>query len=360
MQKESKTFLQNLLNQCGPSGFEEDAQTQWSKRTAKYADRVKRDVHGNAIAVLESKPRRKARDVRKVMLSGHCDEIGFIITHISDEGFLHIASIGGVDPGVLPGSQVKVMTRQGQIDGVIGKKPIHLMEPEDRKKTTQVKELWVDIGAKDRKNALKMVRVGNPVAFAPNYLELKNGLFSSKGCDDRVGSFVVSEVIKILSKKPKLDVEVWSVSTVQEEIGLRGARTSAYGIDPEIAIAVDVGFASDTPGIDKRVVGEVSLGKGPILHAGPNINRALGRLLETTAKKKKIECQFSSEPGATGTDANALQITRKGVATALVSIPNRYMHTMVETCSFFDLETTAKLIAETILEITPRMSFIPK
>ena len=360
MQKESKTFLQNLLNQCGPSGFEEDAQTRWSKRTAKYADRVKRDVHGNAIAVLESKPGRKSREVRKVMLSGHCDEIGFIITHISDEGFLHIASIGGMDPGVLPGSQVKVMTRQGQIDGVIGKKPIHLMEPEDRKKTTQVKELWVDIGAKDRKNALKMVRVGNPVAFAPNYLELKNGLFSSKGCDDRVGSFVVSEVIKILSKKPKLDVEVWSVSTVQEEIGLRGARTSAYGIDPDIAIAVDVGFASDTPGIDKRVVGEVSLGKGPILHAGPNINRALGRLLETTAKKKKIECQFSSEPGATGTDANALQITRKGVATALVSIPNRYMHTMVETCSFSDLETTAKLIAETILAITPRMSFIPK
>jgi putative aminopeptidase FrvX len=360
MQKESKTFLQNLLNQCGPSGFEEDAQTQWSKRTAKYADQVERDVHGNAIAVLKSKPGRKAREVRKVMLSGHCDEIGFIITHISDEGFLHIASIGGMDPGVLPGSQVKVMTRQGQIDGVIGKKPIHLMEPEDRKKTTMVKELWVDIGAKDRKNALKMVRVGNAVAFAPNYMELKNGLFSSKGCDDRVGSFVVSEVIKILSKKPKLDVEVWSVSTVQEEIGLRGARTSAYGIDPEIAIAVDVGFASDTPGIDKRVVGEVSLGKGPILHAGPNINRALGRLLETTAKKKKIECQFSSEPGATGTDANALQITRKGVATALVSIPNRYMHTMVETCSFSDLETTAKLIAETILEITPRMSFIPK
>lgn len=360
MQKESKTFLQNLLNQCGPSGFEENAQTLWSKRTAKYADKVERDVHGNAIAVLKPRPGRKPRGVRKVMLSGHCDEIGFIITHISDEGFLHIASIGGMDPGVLPGSQVKVMTKQGQVDGVIGKKPIHLMEPEDRKKTTPVKELWVDIGAKDRKNALKIVRVGNPVAFAQNYLELKNGLFSSKGCDDKVGSFVVSEVIKILSKRQKLDVEVWSVSTVQEEIGLRGARTSAFAIDPEIAIAVDVGFASDTPGIDKRVVGEVSLGKGPILHAGPNINRALGRLLETTAKKKKIECQFSSEPGATGTDANALQITRKGVATALVSIPNRYMHTMVETCSFSDLENTAKLIADTILAITPRMSFIPK
>jgi endoglucanase len=354
MQKESKTFLRNLLNQCSPSGFEEDAQACWSKRTAKYADSVERDVHGNAIAALN--PAAK----RKIMLTGHCDEIGFIITHISDEGFLHIATIGGIDDGVLPGTQVKVMTKKGHIDGVIGKKPIHLMEPEDRKKTIKVKELWVDIGAKDRKDALKVVELGNAVAFAPNYLELKNGLFSSKGCDDKVGSFIVSEVVRILSKKTKLDVGIWSVSTVQEEVGLRGARTSAYGINPEIAIAVDVGFASDTPGIDKRVVGEVSLGKGPILHAGPNINRVLGNLLETTAKKKKIKCQFSSEPGATGTDANVLQVTRQGTATALVSIPNRYMHTMVETCSFSDLENTAILIAETILAIRPRMSFIPK
>jgi putative aminopeptidase FrvX len=354
MQKESKTFLRNLLTQCGPSGFEEDTQTCWSKRTAKYADRVERDVHGNAIAALNPEAERR------VIITGHCDEIGFIITHISDEGFLHIASIGGIDDGVLPGTQVKVLTNKGHIDGIIGKKPIHLMEPEDRKKTTKVKELWVDIGAKDRKDALKFVELGNAIAFAPNYLELKNGVFSSKGCDDKVGSFVVSEVIRILSKKPKLDVGVWSVSTVQEEVGLRGARTSAFGINPEIAIAVDVGFASDTPGIDKRVVGEVSLGKGPILHAGPNINRVLGKLLETTARKKKIKCQFSSEPGATGTDANALQITRQGTAAALVSIPNRYMHTMVETCSFSDLENSARLIAETILAITPRMSFIPK
>ncbi len=365
MQKESKKFLCDLFDQCGPSGFEEDAQACWSKRTKKYANKVTRDVHGNAIAVLHPKPRpkpksKKEKAIRRVMLTGHCDEIGFIITHISDDGFLHIANIGGIDPGVLPGSQVKVMTSKGYLDGVIGKKPIHLMEPEDRKKTTQVKDLWVDIGAKDRKDALKVVRVGNPVAFAQNFLELKNGIFSSKGCDDKVGAFVVSEVIKILSKKQTLDVEVWSVSTVQEEIGLRGARTSAFRVDPEIAIAVDVGFASDTPGIDKRVVGEVSLGKGPVLHAGPNINRALGKLLETTGKKKKIDCQFSSEPGATGTDANALQITREGVATALVSIPNRYMHTMVETCSFSDLENTAKLIAETILAITPKMNFIPK
>ena len=210
MQKESKTFLRNLLNQCGPSGFEEDAQACWSERTAKYADSVERDVHGNAIAVLN--PTGK----RKVMLAGHCDEIGFIITHISDEGFLHIASIGGIDDGVLPGTQVKVLTKGGHIDGVIGKKPIHLIEPEDRKKTTKIKELWVDIGAKDRKDALKVVEIGDSITFAPNYLELKNGLFSSKGCDDKVGAFVVSEVIRILSKKPKLDVQVWSVSTVQE------------------------------------------------------------------------------------------------------------------------------------------------
>jgi tetrahedral aminopeptidase len=355
MQKESKEFLVQLLSQCGPSGFEEKAQDVWTERTRAYADDVRRDVHGNAIASLNEGAGLK------VMLAGHCDEIGFIISHISKEGFLHVIAIGGIDPGVLPGSQVKVQTEKGWIDGVIGKKAIHLMETEERNKVVQLKDLWVDIGAKDRKDAEKVVRVGDPVSFAPNFVELRNGIFSSKGCDDKVGAFVVSEVMKILNqRKSELTVSVYSVATVQEEVGLRGATTSAFGIDPDVGIAVDVGFASDTPGIDKRLVGEVSLGKGPILHAGPQINRVLGKMMIDSAKKKKISYQYTSLGRPGGTDTSAIQLTRSGVATALVGIPNRYMHTMVETCSFNDVLNAAELIAETILTMTPKTNFIPR
>lgn len=354
MNSESKTFLVNLLSQCGPSGFEEKAQKVWVERTKRLADSLRRDVHGNAIAALN--PDAKV----KVMLAGHCDEIGFIISHISDQGYLHIIPIGGIDTGVLPGTQVKVQAEKGWIDGVIGKKAIHLMEVDERKKVLNIKDLWVDIGAKDRKDAEKVVKVGDPISYAPNFLELRNGLFSSKGCDNKMGAFVVSEVLKILkAKKSQLKVGVYSVSTVQEEVGLRGAKTSAYGINPDVGIAVDVGFASDTPGIDKRIVGEVNISDGPILHAGPVINRVLGKMMVDVAKAKKIPYQMTSLGRPGGTDTAEMQVTREGVATALVSVPNRYMHTMVEVCSYDDLENSAKLIAETILKISPKTSFIP-
>ena len=355
MNGESKKFLREFLSQCGPSGFEEASQNVWAKRTKPYAHHFKRDVHGNAIAVLNPKADYK------IMLAGHCDEIGFIVSHITAEGFLCVVPVGGIDSGVVPGSQVKVQTEKGLLDGVIGKKPIHLMEECDRNKSVPIKDLWVDIGAKDREDALKAVALGDAVSFAPNYIELRHHIFSSKGCDDKTGAFVVSEVIKILSaKKLRKDVGVYGVSTVQEEVGLRGARTSAYGINPQVGIAVDVGFASDTPGIDKRIVGEVSLGHGPVLHAGSAINRVLGKMFIEVAKRKKIPYQFSSLGRADGTDTGAMQLSREGVATALISVPNRYMHTMVETCSLDDLESTAVLIAEVILEISPNTDFVPR
>lgn len=355
MNAESKNFLIELLSQCGPSGFEEAAQSVWLKRTKKFAKKTYKDIHGNSFAVLN--PEAKF----KIMLAGHCDEIGFIISHISAEGFLHIIPIGGIDPGVLPGSQVKVMTEKGFIDGVIGKKAIHLMTATDRRKVLPLKEMWVDIGATSDKDALKSVSVGDPVAFAPNFLELKNNSFASKGCDDKTGAFVVSEVIKILSEKNlNKEVGVYSVATVQEEVGLRGATTSSFGINPTAAIAVDVGHTSDIPDVDKRELGDITLGKGPLLHAGPVINRVLGKLLVDTAKSKKIPYQFSSLGRPGGTDTAMIQVSREGVATALIGVPTRYMHTMVETCNFTDVANTAKLIAETILNITPKTDFIPR
>lgn len=353
MEKESLNFLKKLLAQCGPSGFENAARRCWVQRTQTYADEVRTDVHGNAIAILN--PDAEVR----VMLAGHLDEIGFIVTYISDSGYLHVAAVGGIDRVTLPGSQVKVLAEKGTIDGVIGKKAIHLTEPEERRKAVEIKNVWIDIGARNRKDAEKFVKVGDYATYAPNFMMLKNDLFSSKSCDNKTGAFVASEVMKRLSRR-KLAVGVYSVATSQEEIGIRGARTSAYGIDPRVGIALDVGFASDTPGIDKRIVGDVALGKGPILCSGPNINPVLGKRLVDVARKKRIPHQFTTDPGVTGTDAAALQVTREGVATALVSIPNRYMHTQVETCSLKDLDSTARLVAETILTITPRTNFIPR
>jgi endoglucanase len=292
------------------------------------------------------------------MLAGHLDEIGFIVTHVSEQGYLHFAALGGLDAAVLPGSRVTVLAEKGALDGVIGMKAIHLTEPDERKKVIEIKDLWIDIGAKDRRDAARHVAVGDVAAFAPNFVWLRNRRFASKACDNKAGAFVVSEVLKRLRRR-RLAVAVYGVATAQEEVGLRGAQTSGYRIAPQAAIALDVGFASDTPGIDKRVVGEVDLGKGPILHAGPNINPVLGRLLVKTARRRGIAYQFSSEPRITGTDAAAMQVLHEGVATALVSIPNRYMHTQVETCSLDDLDAAADLVAETVLAIKPGMSFIP-
>lgn len=354
MNAESKNFLKELLTQCGPSGFEEPQQDVWLKRAGKYAHKTYKDIHGNAFAVLNPKASFK------VMLSGHCDEIGFIVSHIHDDGFLHVIPVGGIDDGTLPGTQVKVLTDNGPVDGVIGKKAIHLTDPNERKQVVPLKELWVDIGAKDKADALKYVKQGDPVTFAPNFMELTNNRFSSKSADNRTGAFVVNEVIKILSERQlSPEIGVYSVSTVQEEVGLRGAMTSSFGIEPVAAFAVDVGHASDMPDIDKRVVGDVTLGKGPMLHAGPVINRVLGRLLIDTAKSRKIPYQFTSLGRPGGTDTAVIQVSRRGVATALVAIPTRYMHTMVETCSFNDCENAAKLIAETIMRLTPQTDFTP-
>ena len=355
MNPESKDFLRELLIQCGPSGFEEGAQNVWSDRTKEYADKVVRDVMGNSIAILNEK------SDYKVMLAGHCDEIGLILTHISDEGFLYFDTIGGIDRSVVCGSQVEILNDKSIVRGIIGKKPIHLETLSEKGKVPKIKDLYIDIGAKNKKDAQKVVEVGDPVTFIPNYTILRNDIFTSKACDDRVGAFVISEVIKILNKqKSKLKIGVYATATVQEEIGLRGATTSAFNINPDVGFAVDVGWASDTPDANKNELGDIKLGEGGILHPGPVNNRILYKLVKDTAKKNKIPYQVQSSGYAGGTDTDVIQLSRNGTATVLISIPNRYMHTMVEACSFKDLESTAKLIAETILNITPKSSFIPK
>ena len=352
MQKDSLEFLKALVDAPSPSGFEQPAQELYEKRVRQYADEVRKDVHGNVIAV------RNADSECRVMLAGHCDEIGLMVKHINDQGFLYVAAIGGIDTNLLPGMRVSVHTARGPILGVIGRTPIHLLEKEDLTKAPKLHELWVDIGAKDRKDAEKVVSPGDPITFNMPLRELRNGLVTAHGFDDKAGVFVVAETLRLLAGK-KLRVAVYGVSTVQEELGLRGATTSAFGINPHVGIAVDVEFAADSPGDDKRRIGEVSLGKGPVLNRGANTNPVLGKMLIDTARRARIPYQVAGYPRATGTDANVIQITRCGVATALVGIPNRYMHTAVETVSLDDMENAARLLAVFISKLDPKTDFTP-
>ena len=352
MQKESVDFLKQIIGTASPSGFEWGIQTLLRSRMAPCCAEVSADVHGNVIGVVN--PQAPVR----VMLSGHCDEIGLMVMHIEDRGFISFAAVGGIDPSVIDGQRVIIHSARGEVFGVIGRKPIHMMEPDERGKAMKLHELWIDIGARNRKEAERHVSVGDYVTIDVGLKTMLNNLVAGRGFDDRAGAFVVVETLRRL-KGRKLNVAVYGVTSVQEEIGLRGARTSAYGIDPHIGIAVDVGFASDYPGGDAKRTGECKLGKGPTLHRGPNINPVLARLMEASAKKNHIPFQVTAEPLATGTDANAMQVNRSGVAAALVSIPNRYMHTSVEVISLDDLDNCSRLLAEFLVGLDPRQKFIP-
>jgi len=354
MEKERVEFLRRCMETVCPSGFEEEISHVWRKEADRFAERTWADSHGNSFAVVNE------GGTPRVMLAGHADEIGLMITYIDDNGYLSFAGIGGWDPQVLPGQRVWIQGMTGPILGVIGRKPIHLLEEEERKKVVKIEDLWIDIGAKDKEDVASLVEIGDPAVLDYSFAELRNDLVVSRGFDDRVGAFLVLEAARLVAAmNPK--ASVYAVATVQEEVGLRGARTSAFGIDPQVGIAVDVGFATDTPGMDKekKKVGEVTMGKGPIIARGPNINPKLFKLFVETAKEKKIPYQIEGAPRGTGTDANAIQLTRAGVATGLISVPNRYMHSPCEIVHLGDLENIARLIAHTVVRIDERTDFIP-
>ncbi len=347
-------FLKRFLTVISPSGFEEEAAKVWLEEAGGFADRTWKDYHGNAIAAVNESGRPR------VMLAGHMDEIGLMVTYIDDKGYLYVQPIGGWDTQVLPGQRVWIKGKGGIVLGVVGRKPIHLLEDEERKKVVKFKELWVDIGASSQEEAEKRVSVGDPAVLAYGPEKLTDELLVARGIDDRVGAYVVLEALRLLKELgPKC--AAFSVATVQEEIGLRGAKTSAFGLEPQIGIAVDVTFTADTPGTEgeKKRLNDLKLGKGPVISRGPNINPKLFELLVDTAEREGIPYQVEPAPRGTGTDANAIQLTRAGVATALVSIPNRYMHSPCEIVAFSDLENAAKLLAHTLARIDESTDLIP-
>ncbi|MFC1539605.1 M42 family metallopeptidase [Candidatus Latescibacterota bacterium] len=352
MKKNALDFLKNLLKSPSPSGYEQPVQKLWRDYVKSFA-KVHTDTHGNTFGVIN--PGKTLR----ILFTGHCDEIGFMVRYIDDKGFLYFGSIGGFDESIIAGRRVTIHTANSSVPGVIGKTPIHLIKADERKKGSEIKDLWIDIGAKDKKEAASLVSIGDPVTYTYDFLELRKGIAVARGFDDRIGSFIVAEVLKTISASKKLNSSVYSVSTVQEEIGLRGARTSAFGVDPLVGIATDVTFATDQPGVDEKQVGDIKLGGGPVIARGPNINPRVFDLLVKTAKKLKIKYQIEGIPRATGTDANAIQVTRSGVAAGLVSVPLRYMHTPVETLNLNDVDGAIKLMAGFAEEVKPSMKFIP-
>ena len=352
MDSSARDFLLRLLNTPSPSGYERPIQDVVRAYVREFADRVTTDLHGNVIAC--KNPSAKLR----VMFAGHCDQIGMLITHFNDNGFLHAQTIGGWDAQQLIGQRMTIWTANGPLPAVIARKPIHLLTDEERKQVVKLEDLWLDIGAKNKDEAKELVRIGDPVTLNLGYQEMKNGLANSPAMDNKCGLWVVIEALRRAAKRD-LKCGVYAVSTVAEEIGLRGAQTSAFGVDPQVGIAVDVTHATDCPTIDKRQQGDVALGSGPVIPRGPNMNPVVVERLLAICKQKEIPYQLTASGKAQSNDSNAIQISRAGVATGLVAIPNRYMHSAVEMISLDDIDRAADLLAEFVASLTGDEDFTP-
>lgn len=331
-------FLTDLLNARSPSGYESEAQEVFDKYVKPSADEYRNDALGNRIATLNPS------GDPVLMLAGHIDELGLIITYVNKEGFIYFDTIGGHDRIMISGRRVNIRTRNGMIRGVTGKRAVHLMSPEDRKKVPEIHQMWIDIGVRDKKEALEMVEIGD-VATYDHGFELFNGSIGvARAFDNKTGAYVVGETLRRLAKVKKLTAKIVSVATAQEEIGIRGATTATYSVNPHLAVAVDVGHATDHPDCDHRKYGETKLGDGPIICRGPNINPIIYKRLLECAEREKIPFQLEADPRPTGTDARAIQMGRGGVATGLISIPLRYMHTPSEVVDLQDVEHCVQLL----------------
>ncbi|MDQ3891825.1 MAG: M42 family metallopeptidase [Actinomycetota bacterium] len=351
MREASYEFLKSLLSTPGPSGYERAAAEIWRAEAGEFAE-VRGDRMGNSFATLNG------GGAPRVMLSGHIDEIGLMVTHVEEGGLLRFQGVGGWDPQVLVGQRVLVQTMNGVVPGVIGKKAIHVMEADERKKVSEIKSLWIDIGAKDGDEAKGRVRVGDVAVVDQDVLELPNGRIASRSLDNRMGAFVVLEALKLLSEGKSLAAEVVAVASVQEEIGLYGARGAAFGLDPDAAIAVDVTHATDTPGIPKNEHGDHSLGSGPVITRAANLSPLVTDGLIDIAEGEGIPYTLEADSRSTSTDADAIQFTRAGIATGLVSAPNRYMHSPSEIVALEDLENCARLIAAYVKGLKQGTDFV--
>ncbi len=354
MKKKQIKFLKQLVETPSPTGFEEPVAALVRERLGTVADEVSTDTMGSVSAVLSGTDEAAP----SLMLAAHMDEIGLMVTYISPEGFLSVASLGGVDAAILPGMRVDVHTAAGPLRGIVGRKPIHLIEPDERKAVTPLSGLVIDLGLKP-KRVKKLVSVGDPITFAVGFERFGGGMAVSKCFDDKCGVWVACRVMEKLAAAGRAAGDFIAVATTQEEIGTRGAMTSAHAMNPDVALAFDVTHATDYPGIDAAKYGKIVCGAGPVIARGPNINPVVFERLVAAAKAEGIPYQLEAEPSVTGTDARAIQVTRDGIPTGLISVPLRYMHTPTEVVCLADLDATVRLITRFARDLGPQVSFVP-
>jgi len=356
MDETSRRFLETLLDAPGPSGFETGPARVWRAEADHFADRVAADVGGNSLATVNP------GGTPRIMFAGHIDEIGLMVVHIDDEGYVHFEPIGGWDSQVFVGQRVVLLGRQGPVPGVIGKAAIHLQEKEDREKVSKPSDLWIDVGAANRADAEARLRVGDAGVLASSVQELPNGRIVSRSLDNRIGAFVVLEALRLLAAD-RPAASVTAVATTQEEIAYAtggGARTTAVGLDAQVAVVVDVTHATDHPGSDKKRHGDIKLGGGVVLSRGSAVNPVVFDRLAAAAEREAIPYTVQAAPRYTGTDADAIYTAQRGVATGLVSVPNRYMHSPNEMVALEDLDRAARLLAAFARGVEPATDFVPR
>ena len=344
-------LLRKLLTAPGPSGYETAPAAVWREGASAFAD-VETDHVGSVVARVKG-----TADGPLLAIVGHIDEIGLIVTHIDDDGFLHFIGVGGWDAQILVGQRVELTTRSGQTAGVIGKKPIHLLKDEERKKVAEIKDLHIDIGAADGDEARELVRIGDVAVISGEPVELRNGRVISRAMDNRLGAFVALEAARLVSEAGGAPGEVAAVAAAQEEITFAGATTSTFRLEPDVAIVVDVTHATDAPGIEVKEIGKHPFGSGPTIDRGSTLHPKVFELLHDTAEAEGIPFTLAASARFTGTDADAIHLNRAGVPTGVVSIPLRYMHSPVEMVQLDDVENSARLIAAFAQRLEPGISF---
>ena len=340
MRPQSLEFLKTLVNTPSPVGHETRGQRVWLDYAKQFAEETFSDAYGNCVAVLN-----KGGGPR-IMLAGHADEIAMAVNYIDDNGYIYVRRVGGIDAAIMKAQRVTIHTRGGPVKGVVGNVAPHLTKQEGDPKPPKIHEIFVDIGVSSRKDAEKLVRVGDPMTLVDEFDILRGDLAVARAFDNRIGTFAVIEALRLLKEsKVKLNAEICAVSNVQEEVGLLGARQIAYSLKPDIALVVDVTHATDYPTVSKAQHGDVRIGSGPaITHGGCNHPEVVARL-EEVAAKKKIPLQHEAMSATSGTDTDVIFWTRGGIASALISLPNRYMHSPVEVVSLTDLEKIPELMA---------------
>jgi putative aminopeptidase FrvX len=346
-------LLEQLLTAVGPSGHETAPARVWRDGCDKFAAEVGADKVGSSWARVPG-----TADGLSLVVVGHIDEIGLHVTHIEDEGYLRFGEVGGWDPLVLVGQRVRVMTRGGVVPGVIARKPIHLLRGDDRKKAPELKELHIDIGAESGDEAQELVRIGDVAVIDADPVEMRNGRVISRALDNRVGCYVAAESARLVAEAGGAPGDVIALAVTQEETSFAGARTSAFHHDPDVAIVVDLTFATDQPGVELGPITRHTLGSGPVISRGTSLHPLAFELLHDAAEDAKIEFTLESLGRGTGTDADAIHLSRSGVATGLVSVPCRYMHSPVEMVSLRDIDDAARLIAAFARRLTPDVSFV--